>query len=29
MAGVTVDVRLPIRESYAAFDGSADPGDKT
>lgn len=26
-AGVTVDVRLPIRESYAAFDGSADPGD--
>ncbi len=28
-AGVKVDVRLPIRESYAAFDGSADPGDKT
>ncbi|HEX2840132.1 ATP-binding protein [Hyphomicrobium sp.] len=26
-AGVVVDVRLPIRESYAAFDGSADPGD--
>lgn len=25
LAGVTVDVRLPIRESYAAFDGSADP----
>lgn len=24
-AGVTVDVRIPIRESYAAFDGSADP----
>lgn len=24
-AGVAVDVRLPIRESYAAFDGSADP----
>lgn len=23
--GVTVDVRLPIRESYAAFDGSVDP----
>jgi two-component system sensor histidine kinase UhpB len=29
LAGVTVDVRLPIRESYAAFDGSADPGDST
>lgn len=28
-AGVLVDVRLPIRESYAAFDGSADPGDST
>jgi two-component system sensor histidine kinase UhpB len=28
-AGVKVDVRLPIRESYAAFDGSAAPGDKT
>lgn len=28
-AGVKVDVRLPIRESYAAFDGSRDPGDKT
>lgn len=28
-AGVTVDVRLPVRESYAAFDGSADPGDRT
>lgn len=27
--GVIVDVRLPIRESYAAFDGSADPGDNT
>ncbi len=26
-AGVVVDVRLPIRESYTAFDGSADPGD--
>jgi two-component system sensor histidine kinase UhpB len=26
-AGVSVDVRLPIRESYAAFDGSQDPGD--
>ncbi|WP_083567733.1 ATP-binding protein [Hyphomicrobium sp. CS1GBMeth3] len=26
-AGVSVDVRLPIRESYAAFDGSADAGD--
>lgn len=26
-AGVTVDVRLPIRESYAAFDGSPDPED--
>ncbi len=26
-AGVVVDVRLPIRESYAAFDGSADPRD--
>ena len=25
-AGVKVDVRLPIRESYAAFDGSADLG---
>lgn len=25
LAGVEVDVRLPIRESYAAFDGSADP----
>ncbi|WP_439541209.1 ATP-binding protein [Hyphomicrobium sp.] len=24
-AGVTVDVRLPIGETYAAFDGSADP----
>ncbi|MCC7251135.1 ATP-binding protein [Hyphomicrobium sp.] len=28
-AGVTVDVRLPIRESYAAFDESADPGERT
>lgn len=28
-AGVVVDVRLPIRESYAAFDGSRDPGDST
>lgn len=28
-AGVSVDVRLPIRESYAAFDGSADPGEST
>ncbi|MBN8910453.1 MAG: histidine kinase, partial [Rhizobiales bacterium] len=28
-AGVTVDVRLPIRDSYAAFDGSGDPGDST
>lgn len=27
-AGVVVDVRLPIRESYAAFDGSADPEDR-
>jgi two-component system sensor histidine kinase UhpB len=27
--GVAVDVRLPIRESYAAFDGSSDPGDIT
>lgn len=26
-AGVKVDVRLPIRESYAAFDGSASSGD--
>lgn len=29
LAGVRVDVRLPIRESYAVFDGSADPGDST
>jgi two-component system sensor histidine kinase UhpB len=28
-AGVSVDVRLPIRESYAAFDGSADPGENS
>lgn len=28
-AGVSVDVRLPIRESYAAFDGSEDPGGKS
>jgi signal transduction histidine kinase len=28
-AGVSVDVRLPIRESYAAFDGSADPGERS
>lgn len=27
--GVEVDVRLPIRESYAAFEGSVDPGDRT
>ena len=29
LAGVRVDVRLPIRESYAAFDGSAVPGGST
>ncbi len=29
LAGVRVDVRLPIRESYAAFDGSAVPGGNT
>jgi two-component system sensor histidine kinase UhpB len=28
-AGASVDVRLPIRESYAAFDGSVDPGEKS